>query len=121
MVAKIRVAPPNSLLFISDENGGTTPNITREGRLWSTPSCVAVGCLAFMDGVTEVSIGQAKEVSVADALVFDGNVETPSRLLVVSTSDRRQLLKFATPFRNTRVRIWANHPTEPNRVSIGIE
>jgi hypothetical protein len=119
MISKVRIAPPNSLFFISDKSGGEAPNITREGRLWSKPSCVAVGCLAFMDGETEVSIGGAREVKPAGALVFGGNVETPSRLIVVSTSDRKQLLKFATPTGNTRVRIGRTIRLSRTRFQLG--
>jgi hypothetical protein len=116
----IRIAPPNSLLFVSDVDGGTPPEITRRGRLWTTSSCIAVGCLAFMDGETEVSLGQARDVDPGGQPAFDGVLETPNRAVMVSTAEGEKVLDAGVPGKSTRVRIWTNHPTEPDRVIIGL-
>jgi len=118
MPISIRNAPPNSLLFISDAAGGATPEMTRGARLWSTPSCIAIGCLAFMDGETEVSLVNAADMPSKP--VFEATLETPTRRVTVSTVDHKTLLSSAAPGMKTRIRIWTNHPTEPNQVLIAL-
>jgi hypothetical protein len=120
MLNVLRVSPPNSLLFISDLGGGETPHMTRGPRIWATPTCIAVGCLAFMDGETEVSMGKMEEVDPGGSPVFDGYLETPNRSVIVSTVDRSPILDAAVSNFRTRVKIWTNHPKEPDRIRIGL-
>ena len=114
-----KIAPPNSLLFVSDQRKRQIPDIKRGSRIWSTPSCIAVGCLAFMDGNTDVTLEDVGGVYSASPPAFDGNLETPSRVIVVSTVEDTTILQLAVPNLVTRVRIWTNHPTEPDKISIG--
>src|SRR5215813_2652629 len=58
----IRFSPPNSLLFISDPEGGVAPYPETGPLILSTPSCISFGCMMEQDGETEVSIGIASEV-----------------------------------------------------------
>ena len=90
----IMISPPNSLLFISDPDGGTAPQITRGPRMWATPSCIAVGCLAFMDGETAVTLGTACEVDPGGIPAFEGLLETPNRAVVVSTVEKEAILEM---------------------------
>lgn len=119
MQRSIRVAPPNSLLFVSDSNGGKVPDFLPERLVLATPSCISVGCLTFADGETEVTLGPAIEVNPGKSPAFDGDLETPNRAVAVSTVEREKLLEERVPFENTRVRIWVNHPTEPDKVIVG--
>lgn len=116
----IKISPPNSVLFVSDQAGGVAPQITREKRIWATPSCVAFGCLMEQDGLTEVTLGPAEEVARQDSPAFDGFLETPLRAVVVSTSETRSVLEESVPGAHTRLRIWTNHPTEPDKVIIAL-
>jgi hypothetical protein len=120
MSTSIKIAPPNSLLLVSDREGGTVPEITRERRLWFTPSCIAIGCLAFMDGETEVTLANTRDVHSDNEPAFDGVLETPSRTVIVWTVERKTLLEAAVDGRRTRVRVWTNHPMEPDKVAIGL-
>jgi len=121
MRTSTKIAPPNSLLFIADPNGGTTPQITnKRPNIWSTPSCIAVGCLAFINGKTDVTLGDKREVDPGDLPAFDGQLETPNREVLVSTAEWETVLKSNVPNISTRIRIWVNHPTEPDKVIIGL-
>jgi hypothetical protein len=121
MSQSIKIAPPNSLLFVSDPNGGSTPAITGNDMIWATTSCVAIGCLAFMDGETDVTLGRGTEVDPGMTPVFDGILDTPSRAVVVGTSERKNVLRSTTESTNTRIRIWTNRRIEPARVIVGLE
>jgi len=116
----VKIAPPNSLLFISDPVGGVVPEWKRGAQILSSPSCISFGCMAFMDGETEVTLGAGREVDPGGIPAFDGVLETPNRAVVVSTVERKTILDASVPDRRTRVRIWGNRPTEPDQVIIGL-
>jgi hypothetical protein len=72
------------------------------------------------DGPTEFVLGQAYEVDPGSRPAFDGQLETPNRAVVVSTVERDSLLGDGVPTKRTRVRVWVNHPTEPDKVIVGL-
>ena len=95
MPGVVRIAPPYSLIFVSDVDGGASPECTGGKSLWATPSCIAVG-------------------------VFDGVLETPSKAVIISTAEHETVMNANVPTQSTRVRIWTNHPTEPDRIIVGL-
>jgi hypothetical protein len=120
MTQSRRIAPPNSLLFIEDIAGGEPPRPVRDAQILSTPSCVSVACLAFMDGETEMVLGPAAEVDPGGKPAFDGIIATPSRKVAVTTVEGEAILVTAVPDTKTRVRVWTNRTREPDRVLIGV-
>lgn len=115
----IKIAPPNSLIFVSDIDGDEPVDFTSMKTIMWNSTCVAVVCLAFMDGQTEVTIGVAKEVEPGWTPAFDDYLETPKQSVIVSTSEREILLECPVQTKRTRIRIWINHEKEPDRVAIG--
>lgn len=123
MPQTIKVAPPNSLIFVSDAEGGSVPNpdrIAREANITATTSCIVVCCLAEMDGDTDITLGLAGEVDPGKKPDFDAPLETPTRTVVVSTAELATLLKANVPNLRTRIRIWTNRPREPDKVIVVI-
>ena len=120
MLKSLSIAPSNSLLFVHDASGGKIPEITRDQRIWSTASCVAFGCLMFQDGETEVTLGPSAEMKQASKPAFDQYIETPTLSIVVSTVEDDVVMQSPVPTRATRVRIWTNHASEPDKVAIGL-
>ena len=120
MSHSVTIAPPNSLVVISDAHGGEVPLAMRAKRIVSTRSCIAVGCRMFADGPSRFTLGPAREVDPGMPPSFEGSLEAPSRTVVVSTVERQALRRAQVPSREVRVRIWTNHPTEPNEVVIGL-
>jgi len=121
MIKSIRIAPSNSLLFISDPNGGEAPDPVRGALVLSTPSCISVACLMWQDGETEVSLGSDVGVHENWIVAFDGMLETPNRSVVVSTVEGNAVLEAHVPGTRTRVRIWLNRLSEPDRVAIELQ
>jgi hypothetical protein len=121
MLNTIKVALPHSLLFIMDSSGGTIPKPIGEGIVASTDSCIAVGCTPDMDGETETVLGTMAEVIPGLHLLFEGFLNTPTRRLIFQTSHNETLIEMPTPNQNTRIRVWANHEIQPDKVTIGIE
>ncbi|MET0724516.1 MAG: hypothetical protein ABWY64_27315 [Tardiphaga sp.] len=124
----IKVAPAHSIFFISDPAYEVVSKVDgRTPTVWATPSCLAVGCLMFQDGETELTLLAGEEADRAAPLlvadremeqVFEGSLETPGNVLVVSTSEKQVLLRLTVPSVTTRVRVWTNHPTEPEKITV---
>jgi len=117
MSQTIKVAPPNSLLFISgpDEDQPIDFSIFKTIRWNST--CVAISCLTFMDGETEVTLGNSEEVAPGWPPAFDDFVIARGSM-VISTSERTTLLDMPVTGDRTRVKIWIDE--EPDKVIVGI-
>jgi hypothetical protein len=112
----------NSLLFIKDAHGRDLPIIDRNGPIWSTRSCVAVGCMPDCDGPTEVIIGDTAALQISSGkLVFDACLDTPTRKLVVETVLGEKILEQNVPGPTTHVRIWTDGSLDTDRVIIGLE
>ena len=73
------------------------------------------------DGETEIVLGLMHEINPGSRPAFDGMLETPSRAVVVSTVEEEVLLEAIVSSTRTRVRIWVNHPTEPDKVLVGLD
>lgn len=121
MVKSVKIAPPNSLLFISDPNGGEAPDPVRGAPVLSTPSCISVACLMWQDGETEVSLGSDVKVDETRIAAFDGMLETPNRSVIVSTVEGDTVLEAHVPRTRTHVRVWVNRPREPDKVTIELQ
>lgn len=117
MKQSFRTAPPNSLFFIEDPIGGQSPEIdSRAPRIWSSHSCIIVGCLNFTDGETDFTASNSADDAAPSAPAFAGSLDTPSGLIEISTSEREVLLRIAVATHVTPVQIWINHPSEPDRI-----
>ena len=116
-----KVRPINSLLFVSDPDGGTAPTPIRGPMILSTPSCISFRCYPEQDGPTEIVLGHAQEIDPGGDPAFEGDLETPNRAVVVSTVDRQTILAMKVQDLSTHVRIWPNDPRWPDRVIIGLE
>lgn len=122
MSSKAKIAPPNSILFISGPRDFEIPDILREGdvSIWSTSTCIAFGCRMFADGETELTLCSADEVSSRIPLRFDGMLKTPHGVVEVSTVEEEVVLRARVSSAETQLRIWSDHPTEPDFVIIGL-
>ena len=121
MTSSIRIAPDNSLLFISDAEIADGPEFVHGVPILSTSSCIQVGCLMCQDGETDVTLGPAGEVNPGGPPAFDSELDTPNRRVTISNIYREVAL--SEPVRNTRtrVRIWVNRLREPDRIIVGLD
>lgn len=87
----------------------------------STDSCILVGCLIDADGVTEFAMGKMHEVDPGRLPAFEGNLKTPTRRISLESVDGRTVLEAPVLHLETKVRIWTNHESEPDKVIVGFE
>ncbi len=120
----VTFAPPNSVVFISDVNGGQVPEIPSDIstglRIWATPSCITVLCYPEVDGPTNITFGSGDDISRAAPPDFDQLIATPSGHLIVDSSGPMKVFSARVPSLRTRVRVWVwvNHPKWPDKVVI---
>jgi hypothetical protein len=98
-----------------------SPKIDGIGAFWSTPSCVAVGCVPDCDGDTEITIGPAEVVGLETAPLFDSVLPTPSGRLIVETVMKETILQVSVQGAETRVRIWTDGHPASEFVVIGLD
>jgi hypothetical protein len=119
MKTSIKIRPVNSLLFISDLDGGAAPVPIRGAMILSTPSCISFRCFPEQDGPTEVMLGKADTVDPGDQPAFDGELATPNRAITISTVEGATVLQAKVSDTRTHVRIWLNDLRSPDKVIIG--
>jgi hypothetical protein len=121
VISSVKIAPPNSLLFISDTDGGEPALPVLGAQILSTDSCLSIACYPWIDGETAVTLGPSREVDPGFSPAFDGELVTPTSTLVISTVDQKTILSDKVAGVRTRVRAWVNKPSMPDRVIIGFE
>jgi len=86
----------------------------------ATAACIAVGCLSEDDGPTDLTLAPLSEVERAEKPAYDGMLLTPTHRVVISSVVGQRLLELPVLEGLTRIKIWVNHPTEPDKVMIGV-
>jgi hypothetical protein len=117
----LNLSPPHSVLLIMDHNSGEPPRVFGRRLVSATQTCIAVGTLADADGRTTVEFSGSPESLGADGgmkSVFDGVILTASREVHLCTTALKSLAKLSVPTNAARVRVWANHDSEPDRILI---
>jgi hypothetical protein len=109
---------PNAVILVMDFTSGRVPDAMDNKLVLATESCIAVGCRSESDGPTELHLARSREIMPHDALVFDGQILTPSKKLSICSIMNEELLSTEVAATTTHVRVFANHPTEPDRILV---
>ena len=118
MSIEISIAPPNSIIFISDPTQRVEiPSDVGSNLVAATPSCVSIGTLAEMDGVTKIQLGRDAP-DIEAGLVFDGDLQTPGYKVAVSDIHAVSILTMDVPSATTRLKVWANDSMEPDLIVV---
>lgn len=78
-----KLAPPNSVVLVSDVDGGEIPKTMGGSLVSATDTCVAIGCLSEDDGETEFVLAPLSELDRADKPVYEGMLRTPKHCVVI--------------------------------------
>ena len=114
MISATCIAPPNSLLLIADTPTTSVP-LDDADRSWiaCTSSCIAVPCVACMDGSTSIALGPAFDVD--DRAAFEGRLDTPNHRVAVWTMEWEKLVEMSVPTARAEVRY--GRTTRPSRMT----
>lgn len=120
-VKTVAVAPEYLSFYIAGINEITVPLDHDRVGIVASDQCINVGCLYWNEGDTTITLGPFGELAPQAAPPkFDGCLDTPEYRVVLSDANMPEILSMAVPGVRTRVRIWTNHPTEPDDVVIAL-
>lgn len=120
-IKKASIAPPYSIVVIDDPTNKVVPDWVDGPVVTATDACLLVSCMAEIDGETEFTLGDVKDVSPGHHLVFHGVLDTPNSKVVLGTAEGDTILESPTAATKTRIWIWANSTSRPDKVVIGID
>jgi hypothetical protein len=86
----------------------------------ATETCILVACDPEQDGKTTITIGTPAEAKDGYGPTFDGFLDTPHHKVAVWTVEWEKLLEASVPTGRTRIRIWTNHASWPDKIHIGL-
>lgn len=119
MKTSIRYAPVNSIFFFEDSQGGEAPAIDdREIRIWASDTSVIVGCLMWQDGETDLTVSTSFNDAPSGNPQYECELATPSKMLSVVTSGNEVLMQVEVPRMATRMQVWTNHISEPDKIFV---
>lgn len=117
MRVAVVIAPPNSPAFVMDHSSGVIPELVRGVGISANSTCIAVGTMVPADGSTNIAFDD-RPPEGAGAPQYDGVVLVPTGTLSVCTVLDEIVLSRRIDAERARVRIWTNHPMEPNEIVI---
>ena len=117
----ISVTVPNAILFLHDPSFWDFPEPQREGAVWCNGRGITMSCLPEMDGLTDITIGSNSKVQPTNHLIFDGELQTPTRKVRVLMVLGGPILEQTVSNARTRVRIWTDGYRDTATVVIGLE
>lgn len=80
--------------------------------------CINVGCRMWHDGEIRIEIGGANDVVPVGKPRLDVMIATPHSEIVLFDANHPELARWPVERRDTRVRVWTNHATEPDFIQI---
>lgn len=86
--------------------------------IFSYPDCINIPALYWNDGDTHVIFGPDSEIIKAGQPDFDGILNTGNKEIILFDALEPQFAIAHVPSEKTRIRIWMNHPTSPDQVTI---
>lgn len=120
-VKKVTVAPEYVSFYISGVDDIRVPLDHDRRGIAASDQCINVCCLYWNEGDTTITLGPFEELTPQAKLPrFDGMLDTPEFRVMLSDANMPEILSMEVPGSRTRVRIWTNHPTEPDDVVIAL-
>lgn len=121
MTVQTRTFAPEYLSFYVAGSRNVEIPLDHDRRgIVATRDCINVGCLYWNDGDTNVTIGLSENISLPNLPTFDKILNTPDRIVILFDANMPEIMKAEVESTETRVRIWTNHPTEPDEIVIAL-
>lgn len=92
-------------------------HMDRRGVL-SSRDCILIPAVYWYDGDTHVTFGPASEITEARKPDCDGMLNTPNNELILFDANEPEYATTTVPSMTTRIRIWMDHPAEPENIVI---
>lgn len=117
-VQRMSIAPEYVSFYVAGRRNVRIPtHMDRRGVL-SSKDCILIPAYYWSDGDTYVTFGPASEVTEARNPDFDGILNTPNNEIILFDANNPQFAISHVPSEKTRIRVWMDHPIEPQNVVI---
>ncbi len=121
MIVRTELVVPYSIILLAGKGNREIPELVDGQLIVTTPTCIAIGCRADVDGATSLTLGDQADVMRSQVATYRGVLETPTRVVLLQTVEEQHVLEMQVDSARTVVTIWANHPYEPDDIVIGLE
>lgn len=112
------IAPEYLSIYVAGRRNVKIPLHMDKQGIFSSPDCINVPALYWNDGDTHVTFGPASEITEARKPDFEGILNTSDKELILFDANEPQYAIADVPSTKTRIRVWIDHPTEPEYVII---
>ena len=119
--ATITLPVPNSLLILRSSPDASLPEVTKGVCFWANKSCITLSCLPDFEGEAAITIGPAPNLRRKDKPLFESEIETPSRMLLLQIVPGKTILECQVENSVTRVQIWTDGRPDTEQVTIAVE
>jgi hypothetical protein len=117
----VTVAPEYVSFYVAGSRDVDIPIEYGAAGVFGNSECPVVTCLYWNEGDTKITLGDFEGIATPRMpLRFDGILEVPSHRVVLFDVHMPEIVAADVPGSRTRVRIWTNHPTEPDDVVIAL-
>lgn len=117
-VQNLSIAPEYLSFYVAGRLDVDIPlHMDRKGVL-SSADCINIPALYWNDGDTSVTLGPESEIVETRKPDFDGVLNTPNLEIILFDANEPRFAGVRVPSTRTRVRVWIDHPTEPENVTI---
>ena len=117
-VQHLSIAPEYVSFYVAGRRNVRIPtHMDRRGVL-SSKDCILIPALYWNDGDTHVTFGPASEIEEKRKPDFDGILNTPNNEIILFDANNPQFAISRVPSAKTRIRVWMDHPIEPENVVI---
>lgn len=117
-VQHLSIAPEYVSFYVAGRQNVDIPlHMDRRGIL-SSKDCVNIPALYWNDGDTHVTLGPASEIPHIGEPDFDGILNTSNLEFILFDANEPQFAIVQVPSTKTRIRVWIDHPTEPQNLII---
>jgi hypothetical protein len=117
-VETLTIAPEYLSIYVAGHRNVKIPlHMDKQGIFYS-PDCINIPAIYWNEGDTHVKFGPASDVIEAGQPDFDGILNTVKKEIILFDAIEPQFAIAQVPSTETRIRIWINHPTSPDQVTI---
>ncbi|RYZ75308.1 MAG: hypothetical protein EOP04_33480 [Proteobacteria bacterium] len=117
-VQRMSIAPEYVSFYVAGRRNVRIPtHMDRRGVL-SSNDCILIPAHYWSDGDTDVTFGPASEITETRNPDFDGILNTPNNEIILFDANNPQFAISRVPSAKTRIRVWMDHPSEPENVII---
>lgn len=117
-VKKISIMPEYLSIYVAGRRNVHIPVHMDKRGIFSSADCINIPALYWNDGDTHVTFGPYLEIVESREPDFDGILNTPNNELILFDAIEPEFAIAHVPSVTTRIRIWIDHPSEPENVTV---